>query len=449
MVLEPYLPYLWWGLALYVLVPVVFYVVVPFFFYGNRATKKRIIICVLGDIGHSPRMCYHAQSFSNLGWQVEFCGYVSEEKAPAEIESDPNITIHGLASYKARKGQPFVVTAFWKVAIQMVSIAKVLWQLRGSDYFLLQNPPSIPILPIASVYCVLCRCKLIIDWHNLGFSILQLKLGSFWNPLVLVSFLIEYAFSKFATYHLTVTKAMKEYLSETFGLSPGRIEVLYDRPAAQFRPLKENRSEALKQDFIRRFVPAEFDVTQNDRILVTSTSFTPDEDLGILIGALKIYENSHAKFDQALPRLLCFITGKGPLKQQLVEQVKAEKWDRVHIEFLWLTSEDYPKLLQLCDFGVSLHTSSSGLDLPMKILDMFGSGLPVIAYNYPVLDELLQHNVNGLKFLDRRELHEALIFVTKDKHVSDKLKAGALTESRNRWQASWEKAMEKLSLIRR
>lgn len=210
--------WVWWLLTVYASLPLVCYVIVPFLFYGNRSTKKRIIICVLGDLGHSPRMCYHARSFSQQGWQVELCGYL-EEQPPSDILEDTNITIHQLPAFQGRKGGSFLMKTVRKVSLQIYAILRLLWHLRGSDYFLLQNPPSIPILPMAAVYCTFSRCKLIIDWHNFGYSILKLKLGSFWHPLVLISFAVEYIFAKFAAYNLTVTRAMKDYLIHTFGLS--------------------------------------------------------------------------------------------------------------------------------------------------------------------------------------------------------------------------------------
>jgi beta-1,4-mannosyltransferase len=55
----------------------------------------------------------------------------------------------------------------------------------------------------------------------------------------------------------------------------------------------------------------------------------------------------------------------------------------VRIETIWLDIEDYPLLIGSADIGISLHTSSSGLDLPMKIIDLFGCGTPVLAMEYP------------------------------------------------------------------
>lgn len=57
----------------------------------------------------------------------------------------------------------------------------------------------------------------------------------------------------------------------------------------------------------------------------------------------------------------------GPQKQHFLELIERVELQKVHIRTLWLEPGDYPKLLGACDLGICLHTSTSGLDLPMKV----------------------------------------------------------------------------------
>merc|ERR1712135_48040 len=103
-------------------------------------------------------------------------------------------------------------------------------------------------------------------------------------------------------------------------------------------------------------------------LLISSTSWTEDEDFGILLSALKEYDTyALEKVGGDLPNLICVITGKGPLKDHYCSLISNQVWRKVQIITPWLEPEDYPKLLASADLGVCLHTSSSGVDLPMKV----------------------------------------------------------------------------------
>lgn len=118
------------------------------------------------------------------------------------------------------------------------------------------------------------------------------------------------------------------------------------------------------------------------RLIVSSTSWTEDEDFSILLKAVELYESASRQADKPYPRLLFVITGKGPLKNMYEQKISSMQLERTRIITAWLEVSDYPLLLGSADLGISLHTSTSGMDLPMKVVDMFGCGLPVCALSF-------------------------------------------------------------------
>lgn len=124
------------------------------------------------------------------------------------------------------------------------------------------------------------------------------------------------------------------------------------------------------------------DDNERVRLIVSSTSWTEDEDFSILLKAVELYESASRQAAKPYPRLLFVITGKGPLKSLYEQKISAMQLERTRIITAWLEVSDYPLLLGSADLGISLHTSTSGMDLPMKVVDMFGCGLPVCALSF-------------------------------------------------------------------
>ena len=116
-------------------------------------------------------------------------------------------------------------------------------------------------------------------------------------------------------------------------------------------------------------------------LVMSSTSWTEDEDFNILFEALDKYDQK-VKNSNQWPDIVCAVTGKGPLKEFYRQKILLKNFSSVKVIFPWLSPEDYSKFVAACDLGISLHKSSSNLDLPMKVVDMFGCFLPVCAYDY-------------------------------------------------------------------
>ncbi|KAL1689949.1 glycosyltransferase family 33 protein, partial [Schizophyllum commune] len=435
----------------------------------NQHSLRSVAILVLGDIGRSPRMMYHAQSFAECDFVTDVIGYNGSKVIPS-LERLPKVQLHHLAEPPSwQRHFPFIITAPFKIFHQILTILVVLIVdiEEAPEFLLVQNPPSIPTLALAWLVGRIRGSKVIIDWHNLGYSILALKLGE--NHLyVRISRWFERYFGRTAYAHLFVTQAMRDYLVREWDLQGHKI-VLHDMPHGQFHRATPQEIHDLfiklqpafvaqpsLHDFLPRSSvpystpftstdgsdsatadilppPIADDVTQptfteiapphlrRDRpaLVVSSTSWTADEDFGVLIEALGAYEGMARAASEGvkeganappLPKILCIVTGKGPLKTEYMRRVGKLQadWKWVRCVSLWLEAEDYPVLLGAADLGVSLHTSSSALDLPMKVVDMFGAGTPVCALDFACISELVKHGKNGLVFKTSEELAEQM-----------------------------------------
>nr|XP_043619395.1 UDP-glycosyltransferase TURAN [Erigeron canadensis] len=461
----------------------------------KKKGRGRAAVVVLGDIGRSPRMQYHSLSLAlQANLEVDIVAYGGSDPHSALLEN-PSIHIHTMRQWPSNNGiLPKIFRPFMLLLKPLIQFVMLLWflciKIKAPDVFIVQNPPSVPTLVAVKWASWLRQSSIIIDWHNFGYTLLALSLGRS-SRFVAVYHWVELHFGKLANGSLCVTKAMQHELEQVWGI---KATVLYDQPPEFFRPAQLGEKHKLfcriKNDMFQPNSPVDcisYGITSHDMqdpnktlftnkveedyhlkqnrpaLIVSSTSWTPDEDFGILLEAAVMYDRRVAALlnendsngDEVLwkaidegktfqyPRLLFVITGKGPEKGKYEEKIKKLNLKRVAFRTMWLSPGDYPLLLGSADLGVCLHTSSSGLDLPMKVVDMFGCGLPVCAVSYSCITELVKVDKNGLLFSSSSELADELMMLFKDfPNECDTLKTlknGVLEMgSSARWATEWE-----------
>ena len=261
--------------------------------------------------------------------------------------------------------------------------------------------------------------------------------------MVKASRLYEKTFSRWATAHFTVSDVMTTHLKRDMDLQ-GSIITLHDRPASHFRLIDANERSAFLVGLPETAGFADSIRQGNTKLVVSSTSWTADEDFSLLLDALCDYSEKATSTHPYLPEILVIITGKGPQKEYYLQRIsdmeQQGKLEMVTITTAWLSLPEYARLLASADLGISLHTSSSGVDLPMKVVDMFGAGLPVAGWSkFEAWPELVTEGKNGKGFGSVQELVTILVelFGENPKELL-RLKEGAMQESQRTWDDEWD-----------
>ena len=191
---------------------------------------RHAIVLVLGDVGRSPRMQYHALSLarSKAFTRVFLVGYHGERCVPDAEQNDAIsqvLTADLLPRPTARA--LYLAYAPTKAVLQLFQLLWTLISLPKPEVVLLQTPPQSQPLAAAWLVRFLRGGAVIIDWHNLGFSMLEHTLARATHPFVRLSRAYESRLSRRLDGHLCVTAAMAAWLQAEWGLE---ARVLHDRP---------------------------------------------------------------------------------------------------------------------------------------------------------------------------------------------------------------------------
>jgi beta-1,4-mannosyltransferase len=182
---------------------------------------RRVAIVVLDEIGQSPRMQLHARALVDRGIPVDIICYAGDV-TPEWVRNHPLIFLWPLPApgwtgrhrlpralfslYTVFRGARITINLFWTL----------MFRISPPNFFLIQTPPPVPTLPLCLLAAKIRGAATIIDWHNYGHSILALRLGErHW--MVRLTLWVERVFSRQATHHLCVSRAMQADLATRWG----------------------------------------------------------------------------------------------------------------------------------------------------------------------------------------------------------------------------------------
>jgi beta-1,4-mannosyltransferase len=402
----------------------------------------RTAVIVIGDLGRSPRMQYHAASLAAAGSDVDLIGLEGAAVMPA-LASNARIRVHRLPdrSFAGRsKGgvRRFVYSSVARGLGQGLRLFMTLMRIPKPDAILVQNPPAFPTLFIAWLVSRLRGARFVIDWHNLSHTIAAVKVGERHRAVKALA-RSERRWAKRADANLTVSKALAEWLARQYRV---KAAVVYDRPGDAFTRTSAEDARVLWDKIAKEMQLG----IASPPIVVCPTSWSPDEDFDLLLEGLERAERQLTRAGAVTsPQLVVFLTGRGPLRETFEARAARRNFKAIAVKTIWLEPADYPMLIGMADLGLCLHQSSSGLDLPMKLADLRGAGVPAAVYDYaPVLGEVMTPGQEGVTFRDPGDLATLLVGVANGAPLPDsplgKSRTWLASHPPERWSVQWDAA---------
>jgi beta-1,4-mannosyltransferase len=322
----------------------------------------RAAVVALTDLGRSARMRYHAQALAAQGVEVDLVGFAGTD-VPRAIKDAPRVAVHRVSPSTLRyrsglSGISYAAAALVDAARLSFRLWRTLRRLSRPDLVVIQNPPAFPTLVVTWFSLRRKGVRFVIDWHNLGFTLLRLRLGRR-HPAVRLARWFERRDARRVDANLCVSRGLAAFLETRFGVREGHV--LYDRPASAFVPVERIDRERFRQALFTRLGIRGGGVG----FIVCPTSWTEDEDFDVAIEAVVRLEErirgwEAARTNRRFTDLVILVTGDGARRAEFERRFAGLPARRIQLRARWLEPDDYPRVVGSADLGLCLHRSSSG-----------------------------------------------------------------------------------------
>ena len=138
-------------------------------------SAKHAVVVVAGDVGRSPRMQYHALSLAEHGYAVTLVGYAGELCCEAVV-AEGRIREVRVGAVELPAWLPGLVARALKLLLLVARLGlavRAARRGRRAAVVLCQTPPAIPSLAVCWFWARVDGARVVGDWHNLGFSVVE------------------------------------------------------------------------------------------------------------------------------------------------------------------------------------------------------------------------------------------------------------------------------------
>lgn len=383
-------------------------------------------------------MLNHALELARSGVAVDLIGLAG---APllAAVTAHPGIRVHRLCAFDRlrSRGGPVAFAAL-AAARQLLLAVQLAWllavRLRRVEGVLVQNPPAFPALPLLLAHRRWRRARLVLDWHQTTAAMLELRLRGLGGRSRLATYLgeVEGRMARRADAHLCVSEPLRAHLERRWGID---VAVAPDMPPERFRPVPEEQADRGGES------------SHGPAIVVAPSGWSDDDDFDLLLDALREWDArlSRRRARGAAPHTRFLLTGQGERRQEVESKLRACSWRSIAVATAWFPPEEYPAMLAGADLGLSVHASTSGLDVPIKLSELLGCGVPVLCLDYgPGARERIRDGVNGRLFTSAAELAALLDDLLGGFPVAPelaRLRAAVRAAPLEPWESTWQRTV--------